>query len=72
MAKRKVFITDRENRANYKVFFVRSDAQQKNHQLIYPGELVRSENQAEFKVFITDRENNADIKITPKNFSTIK
>jgi hypothetical protein len=64
----KVFIVEQEYKAKYKVFFVDQDYKQKNHQLICPGTLVKSESQADVKVFIVNQEYKADIKITRKNF----
>jgi len=64
----KVFIVDRESNADYKVFFVDRDSQQKNQQLVTKGVLVDRESQSNVKVFIVEREYNADIKITRKNF----
>ena len=42
--------------------------QQKDAQIISPGELVRYDYQADTKVFIVDQEHKADIKIMRKNF----
>jgi hypothetical protein len=64
----KVFIENQEYKANHKVFFVDHDYQQKNHQLICPGVLVKQEYQANVKVFIVSQEYKADIKITRNNF----
>ena len=68
MATAKVFIVQYESRADYKVCFVNYDSQQKNHQIIAGGTLVKSESQANVKVFIVKYESQADIKITQKNF----
>ena len=68
MGKAKVFIVPQEYKAKYKVFFVDQSYQEKNAQLISPGELVKQEYQADVKVFIVDQEYKADIKIMHKNF----
>ena len=39
-AKAKVFIVDHARDADHKVFFVDRDSQQKNQQLVSPGEIV--------------------------------
>ena len=67
-AKAKIFIVDQEYKADRKVYFVDQAYQQKNAQIISPGELVRYDSQADIKVFIVDQEYKADIKITRKNF----
>ena len=64
----KVFIVDRDYKADYLVYFVDHDGQQMNHQLISPGELVDCEHKANVKVFIVDRDYKANIKITRENF----
>jgi len=64
----RVFIVQHEYQADHKVYFVDCDYQQRNHQLISPGELVRQEYQADVKVFIVDQEYKASIKILRKNF----
>jgi len=64
----KVFIVDNEYRADRKVFFVDNDYQQRNHQLIMGGTLVKNEYEADMKVFIMDNEYRADILITRRNF----
>ena len=66
--KAKVFIVDRENKAQHKIFFVDRENKEKNTALIDPGVLVKRENDANIKVFIVDRENKADILITRENF----
>ena len=67
-AKAKIFIVDREYKADRKVYFVDQNYKEKNAQIISPGELVRSDYQADTKVFIVDQEYKADIKIMRKNF----
>lgn len=64
----KVYITEREGRADYKVYFVERDREQKNHQLITDGQLVASESRANIKVAIVKRPREANILITRKNF----
>jgi hypothetical protein len=68
MATAKVFIVKHESQADYKVFFVDRDSQQKNHHLIAGGALAKYESQANVKVFIVTHESQATIKITQKNF----
>jgi hypothetical protein len=68
MATAKVFIVKHESQADYKVCFVNHDSQQKNHQIITGGMLVKNESQANVKVFIVKHESQAEIKITQKNF----
>jgi hypothetical protein len=67
-AKAKVYIVDKDYKADHKVCFVSQGYQEKNTQLITPGELVRQEYQADVKVFIVDQEYKATIKIQRKNF----
>lgn len=67
-SKAKVFIVKYERQADHKVFFVDYDSQQKNQQIISPGELVDYESQADVKVFIVNYESQAGIKILRKNF----
>ena len=67
-AKAKIFIVKSEYQAHRKVYFVDQSYQEKNTQIISPGELVQSESQADIKVFIVDQEYKADIKIMRKNF----
>jgi len=64
----KVFIVNQEYKAKYKVFLTDQDYKQKNYQLISPGQLVKSEFQANVKVFIVNQEYKADIIISRKNF----
>lgn len=64
----KVFIVKYENQADYKVFFVNYEHQQKNHQIISGGKLVNYEHQADCKVFVVKYEHQANIKILRKNF----
>jgi hypothetical protein len=67
-SKAKVFIVNSESQADHKVYFVDSDSQQKNQQIISPGELVDSGSQADVKVFIVSSSSQATIKILRKNF----
>ena len=64
----KVCIVKLEGRADYKVFFVDREGQQKNHQIIAGGKLVNSEASADVKVFIVNLQGRANICITRKNF----
>lgn len=64
----KVCIVDQDYKADHKVYFVDNNYQQKNQQLISPGELVDHDYQANVKVFIVEQEYKADIKITRENF----
>lgn len=68
MAKAKVYIVDHDYQANYKVFFVDQPYQEKNQQIISPGELVKNDYQADVKVFIVKHDYQANIKIMRKNF----
>ena len=63
----RVYITNSESKANYKVFIVASDSRQKNYQLIKDGRLVTSESQADVKIFLVNSESKANILITAKN-----
>ena len=65
----KVFIVKYAHQADYKVFFVDYGHQEKNEQLISPGELVKYEHQADVKVFIVKYKHQADICVLRKNFS---
>lgn len=64
----KVFIVDREYKADYKVFFVERDYKEKNAGIISGGQLVDRDYKADVKVFIVDREYKANILITHKHF----
>ena len=64
----KVFIVDREHKADYKVFFVDQSYKEKNAQIISPGSLVDHDYQADVKVYVVDQDYKADIKIMRKNF----
>ena len=64
----KVFIVDREYKADHRVFFVEREYEQKNHKIISPGKLVAREYEADIKVAIVDREYQSTIKILRKNF----
>lgn len=66
----KVYIVNYEYQANYKVFFVDQQYQEKNADIIKGCKLVNSEYQADVKVFIVNQEYRADIKIMRKNFPT--
>lgn len=66
----KVYIVDREYKAQHKVFFVDHEYQEKNAAIIKGCKLVQREYEADVKVFIVDREYKADIKIMRKNFPT--
>ncbi len=68
MGKAKVFIVSYESQANHKVYFCDYESQQRNHQIISAGELVKYESQADIKVFIVQYESQATIKILRKNF----
>lgn len=63
----RVYITNSESKADYKVFLVNSDSRQKNYQLIKGGKLVNSEGQADIKIFLVNSESKANIFITAKN-----
>ncbi len=67
-SKVKVYIVKYETQADHNVYFVDYATQQKNEQLISPGELVDYETQADVKVFIVKYETQASIKIMKKNF----
>jgi len=67
-SKAKVFIVDHDYEADHKVYFVDHDYQQKNQQIISPGELVDHDYQADVKVFIVSHDYQATIKILRKNF----
>ncbi len=64
----KVFMVNYESQADYRVYFVDYESQQKNHQIIENGKLVDYESQADVKVFIVNYESQADIKILRKYF----
>jgi len=64
----KVYIVNYKSQADYNVYFVDYESQQKNHQIIANGKLVDYESQADCKVFIVTYESQADIKILRKNF----
>jgi hypothetical protein len=67
-SKAKVYIVNQEYQADHKVYFVSNAYEEKNAQLISPGELVSQEYQAELKVFIVDQEYQATIKIMREHF----
>jgi len=64
----KVFIVKYDYQADYKVFFVDQQYQEKNTEIISPGTLVKHEYQADVKVFIVKYDYQANIKIMRKNF----
>ena len=64
----KVFLVNHPSKAKYTVYFVDRDGQQKNHQIIVGGRLVKSEGQADTKLFVVRNSAQADILITRKNF----
>jgi hypothetical protein len=66
--KAKVFIVDRDYKADYKVFFVDQPHKEQNARIISPGALVARDHQADVKVFIVDKEYKASIKVMRKNF----
>jgi dUTPase len=65
----KVFIVDQDYKADYKVFFVEREGQEKNAQLISAAVLVDKDYQADVKVFITDADYKADIKMMRKRLA---
>ena len=66
----KVFIVNQEYKAQYKVFFVNYEYQEKNAELLKGCKLVSQEYQADIKVFIVKYEYQANIKIMRKHFPT--
>lgn len=68
MSQAKVFIVNSPSEADYKVYFVNWESDQKNHQLIAGGKLVKSKSEANVKVFMSKWASEADIKIMRKNF----
>jgi hypothetical protein len=64
----KVYIVNYESQADYNVYFVEYESQQKNHQIIANGKLAEYESQADCKVYIVNYESQADIKILRKIF----
>jgi hypothetical protein len=66
--KAKVYIASSDYKADYKVYFVNERYKEANTALISPGELVKSDYQANVKVFITDHEYQAQIKIMREHF----
>ena len=67
-AKAKVFVVKYESQADRKVYFVDYASQEKNAEIISPGQLVQYVSQADIKVFIVKYGSQADIKIMRKNF----
>jgi len=68
MAEARVFITKFSNEAQFRVFLVDYESQEKNAQLISPGKLVQYASEANVRVFIVNYENEAQIKITRGHF----
>lgn len=68
MNQAKVFIVNSPSEADHKVYFVNFESDQKNHQLIAGGKLVKSKSEANVKVFIAKWASEANIKIMQKNF----
>ena len=66
----KIYITNYQSQADYKVFFVNYESQEKNAQIIKGCKLTNYQSQADCKVFIVNYESQADIKIMRKNFPT--
>jgi len=64
----KIFVVDRESKADYTVCFVKSRFREKNADIIKNGEITQNEYRADITVYITDRESRADILITYDNF----
>lgn len=62
----KIQVVSSESQADYNVYIVNSDSQQKNHQVIVGGKLVTSS--PTVKIYLVKSESQADIKITQKNF----
>ena len=67
-SKARIFIVQYESQADRKVYFVDYASQERNTEIITPGEIVQYESQADTKVFIVQYESQADIKIMRKNF----
>ena len=66
----KIYIVKYQHQADYKVFFVNYEHQEKNAQIVKGCKLANYEHQADCKVFIVDYEHQADIKILRRNFPT--
>lgn len=66
--KAKVFIVSHKHEADHTVFFVSHLYQQKNHELVCPGELVAQKYQADIKVFVVAHAHEASIKVMRSNF----
>ena len=64
----KVFLVDRDHRADYKVFLVDQPYKEQNAQLLAHAKLVHREHEADMKLFLVDRDHKADIKIQAKSF----
>lgn len=64
----KIYIVNSQSQADYKVYYVNSPSQQKNHQLIEGGKLVQHQSQADLNLFIVKHPSQANILIMPKNF----
>ncbi len=64
----KVFLVDKDYKADYKVFLVEHSYKEKNAQLLAGGTLVQKDYQADTKVFLVDKDYKADICIMQRNF----
>lgn len=64
----KVWISTSKYDADYKVYFVDSQYQEKNANIIKGCKLVSSKYSADVKVWISNSKYDADILITRKNF----
>jgi hypothetical protein len=63
----KVFVVNYQSQADYKVCLCDYESQQKNHQIIEDGKLVKFQGQADIKIFFVKYTSQADIIIHPKN-----
>lgn len=68
MSQAKVFIVNYKSESDHTVFFCDYQSDQKNHQLIEGGKLVKYKSDADIKVFIVKYASDANIKIMRKNF----
>lgn len=64
----KVYIVNYAHESDHKVFFCDYDHEQKNHQIISGGKLVKYALEADVKVFIVNYAHEASIKIRRNNF----
>jgi hypothetical protein len=64
----KVFLVDRDYKADYKVFLVDQPYKEVNAQLLGNAVLVERDYQADLKLFIVDKDYKADIRIQAKKF----